>query len=42
MNTGKSEEQGHGRFPMWLVFLWAAFVIWIVTYLLIGFGSSPR
>lgn len=42
MSADKTEEQGHGRFPTWLIVLWAAFLIFIVVYLLTGLGSSPR
>jgi len=42
MSAGKTEEQGHGRFPLWLILLWVGFVIWIVTYIVAGFGASPR
>jgi hypothetical protein len=42
MSTTSKGEGGRGRFPLWLILLWAAFVVWMASYMIRGLVSTPH
>lgn len=42
MGADKSEADGHGKVPRWLLLLWAGFLIWILVYIITGLATPLR
>jgi len=40
MTEPQDQNHGGGKFPGWLVLGWLAFLVWIVTYVIVSFSRA--